>query len=161
MFNHIVIGLTIWVRIYVLTSRYVQCNVLVEIFDPKPFLLVLIHTDALKTYTILIMQDLILLMVFHCRKVVEHMAPLTSRNLRDTEKHFVHIHLMTWILSNKWASSIHKIFLSGRTKNPGIIGSCCTVILGFASINKELHAANIGIFWLDCGLMDFKMNQVS
>ena len=62
--------------------------------------LVVIHTDVSKTYTILIMQDLISLMVFQCRKVVEGIAPFHykyqhSMNLRDTEKHFLQIHLMT------------------------------------------------------------------
>ena len=54
------------VRVYVLTSSLVQYNVLVEFSDPKPFMLMVIcqiHTSALKTYTILILQDLILLMV--------------------------------------------------------------------------------------------------
>ena len=109
MSNHIFVGLAIWVRIYVLTSMLVQYNVFVELFDPKPFLLVVIcqiHADASKTYTILILKDLILLMVFHCRKVAEHIIPFNgkhqqSRNHRDTEKHFVQIHLMTRILSKK------------------------------------------------------------
>ena len=65
-------------RVCVLTSSLVPYNVLVERFDPKRFLLVVmyqIHTDALKTYAILILQDLVLLMVFHYRKFVEHIAP--------------------------------------------------------------------------------------
>ena len=93
MFNHILVGLAIWVKIYVLTSMLVQYNVFVERFDPKQFFLVVIcqiHTDASKTYIILILQDLILLMVFHFRKVVEHIVPFhykhhQSRNFRDTE----------------------------------------------------------------------------
>ena len=57
MSNHNILGMTISVRIYVLTFKLVQYNVLIELLDPKPFLLVVIcqiHTDASKTCTIFI-----------------------------------------------------------------------------------------------------------
>ena len=62
-------GLAIRVRIYVLASRLVQRNVLAELLDRKPYLLVVIfqiHIDALETSIILILQDFMLLMVFFC-----------------------------------------------------------------------------------------------
>ena len=44
---------------------------------------------------------------------------------------------------------------------PFTIGSCYTVVLSFASVNKELYAAQNGILSLDYEPMDFKMNQIS
>ena len=76
--NHILVGLAIYVDL-----RLVQYNVLVELFNPHPFLLMVIcqiHNDASNTYATLILPDLILLVAFHYRKVVEHIVPIHCKH---------------------------------------------------------------------------------
>ena len=84
-------------------SRLMQCNLRVKPFDRKPFLLAAIcqiRTDALKTYTILILIDLKLLTVYGCCKVVKHIVQSDckhhpSKNPQDSEMLLVLSYLMT------------------------------------------------------------------